>query len=133
MPAFTPADYVIFAAAIVAAAMGLFRGLSGAIGFAAGVAAASLVWLFARPFAAMAADEAWRQYLMLGGGALVGFGLARIVVKKLVNGLLSQPSDSIFGFLTGLALVGGAVVAWAWSGLYPGVSTVVSEVAKYVR
>ncbi|MBO7206295.1 MAG: hypothetical protein J6W10_01635 [Kiritimatiellae bacterium] len=43
------------------------------------------------------------RYLVLIVGLLLIFGLIRVVVKKVVNGLLSQPADSFFGLLISVA------------------------------
>ena len=64
---------------------------------------------------------------------LLVFGLVRIVVKKLVNGLLSQPSDALFGMLTGAVFGLLILVAWAYSGFHLEYSNLATEVAAYVR
>ena len=71
------------------------------------------------------------------GGVLVAtllaFGIVRMIVKKLVNGLLAQPSDAILGFLIGAALGAAALFAWAHSGLYLEYSHLAKELSAYVR
>ena len=64
---------------------------------------------------------------------LLAFGIVRLIVKKLVNGLLAQPSDAIFGFLVGAALGVLMLVAWAYSGAYHEYSFLAKEAAAYVR
>ena len=64
--------------------------------------------------------------------ALLVFGLIRAFVKKIVNGLLAQPADSIFGFLVGLLLGALLILAWAISGVGHEYSNIVREVAVHV-
>ncbi|MBR2938616.1 MAG: hypothetical protein IKC15_02000 [Kiritimatiellae bacterium] len=49
-----------------------------------------------------------------------------------MNGLLAQPADAIFGFLTGLVVVALLLAGWAFSGLYLEYSFLASEFARYV-
>ena len=128
-----PADYAICGITVVMAVLGLFRGFSGTLGFVLGavvaVFAASFGWVYSVSFT----DVVWQR----GAGVLVvtllAFGIVRLIVKKLVNGLLAQPSDAIFGFLVGAALGILVLVAWAYSGAYLEYSTLAREVSAYVR
>ena len=101
---FQPADYAICGITIVMAVLGLFRGFSGTLGFVLGAVAAAFAASFGWAYSASFTDVAWQR----GAGVLVvtllAFGIVRLIVKKLVNGLLAQPSDAIFGFLIGVAL-----------------------------
>lgn len=128
-----PADYALGAIMVVLAILGLFRGLSGTIAFVLASAAASFVASFGWVWSASFTDIAWQR----GGGVLlatlVAFGLVRACVKKLVHGLLAQPSDAIFGMLSGVVLGALVVVAWAWSGLHLEYSSLAQEVSVYVR
>ena len=63
---------------------------------------------------------------------LVAFGIVRALVRRFVNGLLAQPADAIFGFLTGLVVVALLLAGWAFSGLYLEYSFLASEFARYV-
>ena len=129
---FQVADYVLCAATLVAAVTGLFRGFSGTLAFALATAAASFAGTFGWSYSATRTDVAWQR----GAGVLVAtlltFGIVRLVVKKLVNGLLSQPSDAILGGLVGAGLGVAAVVVWAYSGLFPEYSSLVRTVASYI-
>ena len=82
-----PADYVLCALTLAAAVMGLFRGFSGTLAFlaalVAGGAAASFAWAFSADFT----PEAWMRAAMTLVVSLFAFGIVRLVVKKLVNGL----------------------------------------------
>ena len=128
-----PADYAIGVITVVLAILGLFRGLSGTIAFVFASAAASFVASFGWVWSASLTDVAWQR----GGGVLVAtlvaFGIVRACVKKLVHGLLAQPSDAIFGMLAGAVLGALVVVAWAWSGLHLEYSSLAREVSAYVR
>ena len=128
-----PADYVLCALALTAAVTGLFRGFSGTLAFlaaiAAGGTAASFVWTFSAGFT----PEVWMRAAATLVAALLAFGIVRLVVKKLVNGLLAQPTDAIFGMLVGAA--GGSLLAlgWAWSGMFLEYSAIASMAAAMLR
>ena len=130
---FLPADYALCGITVVMAVLGLFRGFSGTLGFALGGIAALFVASFGWAYSASVTTVTWQR----GAGVLIvvllTFGLVRLIVKKLVNGLLAQPSDALFGFLVGAALGVLILVAWAHSGAYLEYSTLAKEVAAYVR
>ena len=129
---FLPADYAICGITVVMAVLGLFRGFSGTLGFVLGAVAASFAGSFGWAYSATLTNVAWQR----GAGVLVvtllAFGIVRLVVKKLVNGLLAQPSDAIFGFLIGVAVGALMLVAWAYSGVHLEYSVLASLVASYV-
>lgn len=128
-----PADFVLCALALTAAVTGLFRGFSGTLAFvialAAGGAAGSFFWSYSAELTA----EIWVR----GAGTLVlflvAFGIVRVLVKKIVNGMLAQPADAIFGFITGAAAGVSLVAIWAWSGMFLEYSTLASAAAAFVR
>jgi uncharacterized membrane protein required for colicin V production len=128
-----PADYVLCALALTAAVTGLFRGFSGTLAFlaaiAAGGTAASFVWTFSAGFT----PEVWMRAAATLVAALLAFGIVRLVVKKLVNGLLAQPSDAIFGMIVGAVCGALATVAWASSGMFLEYSSLASMVADLMR
>jgi hypothetical protein len=62
--------------------------------------------------------------------ALLTFGIVRIIVKKTVNGLLAQPSDSLFGFILGAAVSVLLLAGWAYSGIYLEYSVLVRRLAS---
>ena len=128
-----PADYALCGLAIVLAVTGLFRGFSGTLAFllasVASALAAGFCWTWSMSFS----DVAWVRGAATLVATLLVFGIVRLVVKRLVHGLLAQPADAVFGFLAG-GLVGAALVAgWAWSGLYLEYSAIVQEVSAHVR
>ena len=130
---FLPADYALCGITVVMAVLGLFRGLSGTLGFVLGavaaVFAASFGWMHSESFT----DVAWQRGVGVLVVTLLAFGIVRLIVKKLVNGLLAQPSDAIFGFLVGAALGVLMLAAWAYSGAYLEYSFLAKEAAAYVR
>ena len=130
---FLPADYAVCGVTIVMAVLGLFRGFSGTLGFVLGTIAAALAGTFGWTYSASLTDVVWQRGAGVLVGALLSFGLVRLIVKKLVNGLLAQPSDAIFGFLVGAALGVLILVAWAYSGAYLEYSLLAKEAAAYVR
>ena len=128
-----PADYALVAATAAMAIIGLFRGLSGTIAFVLASAVASFVGSFGWTWSASLTDVAWQRGCGVLVATLVAFGIVRACVKRLVHGLLAQPSDALFGMLAGAALGALVVVAWAWSGLYLEYSSIVQEVSAHVR
>ena len=130
---FQPADYVLCGLMVVMAVLGLFRGFSGTLGFVLAAIAAVLTATFGWTFSASFTDMTWQRALGVLVATLLAFGLVRLIVKKLVNGLLAQPSDAIFGFLIGAALGAIVIVAWAHSGAYLEYSTLAKELSAYVR
>ena len=132
MTEFLPADYVLMALAVASAVLGLFRGFSGMLAFciatgAAGIAG-SIGWRISEPVF----EHLWMRALAVLAGLLVVFGIVRALVRRLVNGLLSQPADALFGFVAGIFLVALVVVGWAVSGLFLEYSRIASELAVYV-
>ena len=130
---FLAADYAICGITIVMAVLGLFRGFSGTLGFVLGAVAAAFAASFGWVHSASFTDVAWQRGAGVLAVTLLVFGIVRLIVKKLVNGLLAQPSDAIFGFLVGAALGVLILVAWAYSGAYLEYSTLAREASAYVR
>lgn len=118
---------------IVLAVMGLFRGLSGALGFLAASMAAAAAGTFGWPLSETWFAEVWQRGAVVLVAVLISFGLVRLLVKKAVNGLLSQPSDAIFGCLVGILTGVLLLAAWAYSGFWTEYSALATEVARYVR
>lgn len=126
LEALQTADWVLAALTAFFAMMGLFRGFSGTIAFVLACAAAAFSVLPGWTLTALASDSLWMRRAICFVGVLLVFGIVRWLVKKLVNGILSQPSDAIFGFLLGVATGIGVVFAWAFSGIYTEFSTFVT-------
>ena len=130
---FLPADYALCGLTIVMAVLGLFRGFSGTLGFVLGAIAALFTASFGWTYSASLTAVVWQRGAGVLVATLLAFGLVRLIVKKLVNGLLAQPSDAIFGLLIGAALGVLILVAWACSGAYLEYSTLAQKAAAYVR
>ena len=130
---FQPADYVLCGLTVVMAVTGLFRGFSGTLAFGLALAAAVFAATFGWAYSASFTEVLWQR----GAGTLVGtlltFGIVRVLVRKLVGGLLAQPSDALFGFAIGSAFGVLLLAAWAYSGFHLECSTLASEAARYVR
>ena len=126
------ADYVLCGLTIVMVVTGLFRGFSGTIAFALAAAAAAAAGTFGWAWSATLTASAWQRVAGVLVASLLAFGIVRLIVKKLVNGLLAQPSDAILGALVGAAIGASVVVAWALSGLCPEYSALVRMVARHV-
>ena len=126
------ADYVLCGLTLVMAVTGLFRGFSGTIAFALAAAAAAAAGTFGWAWSATLTASAWQRVAGVLVASLLAFGIVRLIVKKLVNGLLAQPSDAILGALVGAAIGATAVVVWALSGTYPEYSALVRMVARHV-
>lgn len=129
------ADYVILAVSAAAGVAGLFVGFSGATAFLAATMASSLAGRLAWMRLADRFATNWTRGLTVFVIALLVFGLVRWLVRKVVNGLLRQPADSLFGFLvasvTGLALATVAVYTVNYLQLAEVGSVLVSEVSDW--
>lgn len=128
-----PADYALCALAVVLGVTGLFRGFSGTLAFLLAAVSAAIAGSLAWNLSPAWVEAAWMRAGCALVAALLAFGLVRLVVKRLVNGLLAQPSDALFGCLVGLAIAAAVLVGWAWSGLYLDYSNLARTVAEYVR
>ena len=127
-----PADYVLCALMLIASVLGMFRGFSGTlafiVAFIAGGVAASFVWKYSLEFS----GEVWIRSIATLVSSLLVFGIVRIVVKKLVNGLLAQPADALYGLLFGAGSGALVAVLWAWSGMFLEYSNIASAIAAYL-
>jgi low affinity Fe/Cu permease len=56
----------------------------------------------------------------------------RLVVKKVVNKLLAQPTDSIVGMIIALVMVALLVLVWAYLGAFSEHSTIVSALREFI-
>ena len=92
--------------------MGLFRGFSGMLAFAlasvSSFVAGSVGWNMSETYF----EHLWTRALGVLLVALIVFWIVRVIVRKLVNGLLAQPADAVFGLLSGVIL--GALVPVGW-------------------
>lgn len=127
------ADWVLLALTVVFAVLGLFRGFSGTIAFVAALAASGFSIVPGWALSACASESLWVRRGVCLIAVLLVFGIVRWLIKKLVNGLLAQPTDAIFGMLLGIATGGGVIAAWAMSGLYAEFSTIVTVVVSLMN
>lgn len=127
-----PADYALAAATAAMAVMGLFRGLSGALAFVAAIVVAGAAGTFGWDFSARYLDDAWTRAIATLVASLLAFGLVRVIVKKTLNNMLSQPSDSIFGFVTGFAAGVLVAVVWAYLDFHLEYSHFASELRSWL-
>ena len=130
---FQIADWILCGLTVVMAVLGLFRGFSGTLAFLIASLSAALAGNFGWFYTLNFTDVIWQRVLAVLIGTLLVFGLVRLFVKKLVNGLLAQPTDAIFGFLTGAAFGALLLAAWIWSGIYLEYSYLAGGLAAYVR
>ncbi|MBO5643126.1 MAG: hypothetical protein J6S51_03875 [Kiritimatiellae bacterium] len=126
-----PADFVILAFALVIAITGLFRGISGTIGFILGASAGIGTIVFGWDMTQAYFDSLLVRVVVIGLIALLLFGLVRLVFTKFVHCLVAQPGDAIFGFFSGLLLGAALFAAWAWLGLGLEYSFIASAIKAY--
>ena len=128
-----PVDYILLGFVFFTMVTGGVCGLSGIVAFASalGLSAFSAVMLW--PFALARFDSHWAAALAVFVAAIIAYAIVRAILKKTVNVMVSQPSDSILGMLVGLLLAAGFVYAWARIGFFAEHSSIVTGVAAYVR
>ena len=127
---FLPADYVVGGLVIVMAVLGLFRGVSGTLAFFVAAACAVVTASFGWPFSESFTPVLWQRGAATLVATLLSFGIVRCVVRKLVNGLLAQPTDAILGCLLGAAMGSLVIVGWAQSGYHLEYSNLATRVAE---
>ena len=127
-----PGDWALGAITLSLAVMGLFRGFSGSLAFVSAGACATTMAMFSWGYLTRWDMQTWARGAIALTLSLLVFGCVRALVKKVVNGLLAQPADAIFGFIVGLGAGALAVVVWAKIGIGLEYSNIALEVAKYV-
>ncbi len=127
------ADWALVAFTVLCAFVGLFRGFSGTLGFAVASAAATFSVTPCWDLTEFVTAALWPRRILCFIAILLVFGVVRLVVKKLVRGLLAQPSDAIFGFILGVLVGVGAVFVWAMTGLYTEFSTIATYAASIMK
>lgn len=122
-------DYVIAGCAALLCAIGVVRGFSGFLAFltASAATAAATAWLW--PMSGAVLHETWMRVAAFAAGGVVVFGIVRIAVKKVVNGLLAQPVDSIAGLAAAIVCSALAIFAASRFGIVTERSTIAREVA----
>jgi hypothetical protein len=107
-----PPDYAILCSALAVAIVGAFGGFSGALAFLLASVAGGAAGKFGWGLSAHWLNGEWSRAVAVLAVSLIIFGLVRWAVRKTVSGILAQPADAIFGFLTG-AVTGFALAAAA--------------------
>lgn len=129
---FTPADLVILGVAGVAAIFGLIGGFSGALAFLVGLGGGAFAARFAWLTSVSWFEADWARALATLAIALVAFGLVRMLIRKVVHGILAQPADALFGALvaaaSGFALAVGIVFLLGYANILKVDSNLVSQV-----
>jgi len=128
-----PADYVLCGLTIVMAVTGLFRGFSGTLAFLLAIVSAILVGMFGWSYSVSVTSVLWMRGVGTLVASLLAFGIVRLIVRKLVGGLLAQPSDALFGLLIGACVGLLLLLVWAHLGFYLEYSNLARETAVYVR
>lgn len=112
------------------AMLGLFRGVSGTLAFFVAAACAVMTASFGWPFSESLTPVLWQRGVGTLVATLICFGIVRCIVRKLVNGLLAQPTDAILGCLLGAAMGSLVIVGWAQSGYHLEYSNLATRVAE---
>lgn len=128
------ADYVLLAVTLGSTVIGAFIGFSGALAFLGGTVVGVLGGKVAWMLSAGRIDSGWPRVLVTLVAGLVIFGLVRWCVRRIVNGLLRQPADAVFGMivaaLTGLAIALVAVFGANYSGWVEIRSSIMTKVVE---
>lgn len=126
-------DYVLLALSCFFVILGLFRGASGVFSFiAASVISFSTGVFIWEPLCSLDVPS-WAHFVIAIVLGLIVFGIVRLIVKKLVNSLLAQPADSIFGLLLGLATSVLLVYVAAGLPLARENSVIAREASSYIK
>ena len=127
-----PGDWALGALALSLAVMGIFRGFSGSLALVSAGACATTAAMFFWGYLTRWEMQTWVRGAITLTISLLVFGIVRTIVKKVVNGLLAQPADAIFGFIVGLVVSALIVLMLAASGIGFEYSNIVREVAQHV-
>lgn len=97
-------DYILLALLCFFVIMGLFRGASGFFSFISATIVSATVALTSWPIVCGYTNSAWIRVLAIIVLVLLAYGVVRCLVGWLVNKLLAQPADAIFGMVLGAVL-----------------------------
>lgn len=126
-------DWALSGAAVFFAVIGIFRGFSGEAGSAAGWIAGATAAYFAWDFSADWTGTKWISFVFAAAASLFSFWLVRVVVSKLVNKALSQPTDAFVGFILGIVKIAAVVIALVHFDIGTGHSVILKAAESYVR
>lgn len=124
-------DFVLLGIAAVMTLTGLLRGFSGTLAFVLASLAAAAVGTYAWTQLHAMSLQTWMQILAVILIGILVFGLVRLLVKKIVNGLLAQPADAVFGMIVGFAFALALAAIWAVSGIHHEQSRIVRQLSAW--
>ena len=133
MQQFYTADLTIGVLTLAAAILGAFGGFSGAMAFLAATVVGGLAGRVAWDQCEVFFSGRWSRGLCVLVVSLLVFGIIRWCVKRIVNGLLHQPADAIFGFLVSAAAGLGLSVLVAHLVLLTGYVSFPSVLVDWMR
>lgn len=100
----TPIDYILLAFSCFFVILGAIRGASGIFSFLVGIVFSCAAVIFLWPTLESFVVQQPVRYLVACVGALLFFGGVRVIVRKVVNDILDQPADMIFGIVSGVVI-----------------------------
>lgn len=113
--------------------LGLIRGLSGALAFVVALSSGAATGVYGWALVAARVMEPALRVFWVIVAVLIVFALTRWIVKKLVGGILTQPSDSIFGVALALLCIAALLAVCVRVDSLRIRSSVAQKVAGYVR
>ncbi len=100
----TPLDYIFLALSCFFMLLGVVRGASGIFAFLVGIVISAAAVIFFWPTLESVIAQQPVRYLVACVGALLFFGGVRVIVRKVLNDILDQPADMIFGLVSGVVI-----------------------------
>ena len=100
----TPLDYILLALSCFFVLLGVVRGASGIFSFLVGIIFSGAAVIFFWPTLESLIAQQPVRYLVACVGALLFFGGVRVIVRKVLNDILDQPADMIFGLAAGVVI-----------------------------
>lgn len=126
-------DYAIVAAGAFFALVGLFRGFSGEVGSASGWIAGAAAAYFSWNEASIALPEKWMAIAVSAVISVFSFWIIRVVVSKLINKALSQPTDALVGCTLGLVKISAIVILLMHFGIGMDSSAILAAADRFLR
>ena len=126
-------DYVLLALSCFFVIMGLFRGASGFFSFISATIVSATVALTAWSIICGYTATLWIRVVAIIVLVLLAFGVVRTMVGWLVNKLLSQPADAIFGLVLGASLGALLIYIAANTAIIREYSVIAREVSRLIN
>lgn len=126
-------DYILLALSCFFVIMGLFRGASGFFSFISATIVSATVALTSWPIVCGYINSAWIRVLAIIVLVLLAYGAVRCLVGWLVNKLLAQPADAIFGMVLGAVLGALLIYIAANTALIREYSVIAREVSHLIN